>query len=253
MQGRGLTWQGLMTAKERFSSKGPTHWTHPTSAQQLEAFSARFSDLQVSDYHAQRQAVVNNAASSDRPSFLISTRYTNQESAGEAEGIGNRWSTPAQPLLAAGLLHEALSIQPYSTRFSSQAEADSAQSLGGSPSTFQIGPTAVGISHRTEMRGKGLGKSQHSMLAGDPDADPVPQRPGGPSRGFSDPRAKPTEPQTGPLVSEQLYTSQTATALLDSPKSSSPAAADSKSGNRVSELYNLTACPMPWGFLVCSF
>lgn len=256
MQRKGLTWQGLITAKERSPSKGPTNWAHPTSAQQLEAFSARFSDLQASDYDFQRQAVVNKAASSDRPSFLISTRYTNQEPAGEAEAIGSRWSTPAQPLLAPGLLQEALSIQPYSTRFSSQAEPDSAQTLRGRPSTFQMGATAVGISNRTEMRGKGLGKFQHSMPAGDPDADPVLQRLlGGPSRVFSDPRAKPTEPQTGPLVSEQRYTSHTVTALLDSPMSSSLAAADSKSGNRVSEgqLYNVTACPMPWGFLVCSF
>lgn len=255
MQGKGPTWQGLITAKERSPSKGPTNWTRPTSAQHLEAFSARFSDLQASGYHAQRQAVVDTAASSDRPSFLISTRYTNQEAAGEAEGMGIGLSSPAPPQLAPGLLQEALSIQPYSTRFSSQAEPDSAQTLGGSPSTFQIGPTAVGISNRTEMPENGLGKSQHSRLAGDPYADPVLQRLlGGPSRVFSDPRVKPTEPQTGPLVSDERYTSHRVTVPVDSPTSSSPAA-DSKSGDRVSEgqLYNVTACPMSWGFLVCSF
>ena len=238
MQRQDLTWPGLISSKGQHIAKQRASWSIPMPNSLLGVFSARFSDLQepAEDHpgltHARGKSPSRSAASSDPASFLISTRFSTQAVAREADAVSN--DSPAAPLhlRPSGPLQEALSIQPFSLRLSSQAESGVTDHFRTRSTTSLSHATAVSSSNRTshnedQQAMLSQGKTEHSMHMRDRGSSPSSYQTaalqGGASRVSSKPRARPSVPQVASLLSGHLYTSLVATALSDSPWSTSPA------------------------------
>lgn len=253
VQRQDLTWPGLISSKGQHIAKQCASWSIPMPNSPLEVFSARFSDLQepAEDHpgltHARGKSPSRSAASSDPASFLINTRFSAQAVAREADAVSN--DSPAAPLhlRPSGLLQEALSIQPFSLRLSSQAESGVTDHLRTRSNTGLSNTTAVSSSNRTSHNEdqQAMLSQKHSMHTGDHGSSPSSYQTaalrGDASRVSSKPRARPSVSQVASLLSGHLYTSPVATALSDSPWSASTANAGFGARNAQATLANSQA------------
>ena len=204
-EGQGRSGQSPDLGETQGHSKDLASWSAGTLfTPELQVFSAELAHTHrpsatpktTADTIRLLTAPSQDAADSALPNFLISTRVTD----GEVKRPASVTGLPActQPGLFQGEagavpealrpLQEALSIQPSSLRFSSQAlgrtDSDRSKLISNRRSTSFL-RSATLLKHR--------------------------------SRGFDSPQARPSLQQVAPLGSGQLYVSPVATALQDSP------------------------------------